>query len=296
MGINTSFSKFLFYQKSKGINFESTVTLGRMKLYTSVDEIKNNIVKYGSSKKIEEVNFTDEYAEPFFKILGATKQDSMDYSDYENANILQDLNKAVPENLHNKYSVVLDSGTLEHVFNFPVAIKSCMDMVKVGGHFIGVTPSNNMFGHGFYQFSPELYYRVFAKENGFEITQMCIGVFGDDGDVEKWYDVKDPVDVNSRVTMINSRETFLFVVAEKIAAVEPFTTTPYQSDYAATWESKIEADGNAESTTLKSVYRKYVPKTLKNKIQQFRGKINKPRYADNYVGIINPKHFTEINF
>jgi len=32
----------------------------------------------------------------------------------------------------NKYDLVFDGGTLEHVFNFPVAIKNCMEMVKVG--------------------------------------------------------------------------------------------------------------------------------------------------------------------
>ena len=49
-----------------------------------------------------------------------------------------------------------------------------MEMVKRGGHFIGVTTLNNFCGHGFYQFSPELYYRVFAPGNGFEVVKMYV--------------------------------------------------------------------------------------------------------------------------
>ena len=69
--------------------------------------------------------------------------------------------------LKNKYTLVIDGGCLEHIFNFPVAIKNCMEMLQEGGHFIGITPANNLMGHGFYQFSPELYFRIFSKENGF---------------------------------------------------------------------------------------------------------------------------------
>jgi hypothetical protein len=296
MAINNSFAHFLFYQRTKGVNFERTITLGRMRLYADKEQLKSYIKKYGASVPFEKATFTEGYAEPFFEILGAKKLDSIDYSDYENASMIQDLNKPVPESLHGKYSVVLDSGTLEHVFNFPVAIKSCMEMTSVDGHYIAVTPANNMFGHGFYQFSPELYYRVFSKENGFEVTQMTIGVFNEDGNVEKWYDVKDPVEVRSRVLLLNNKETFLFVVAKKIEATEIFKTTPYQSDYVATWESKVEADNGAETVSLKSTYRKYAPKGVKSIIQKFRAKMNKSTFQDEFIGTINPAHFKEIKF
>ena len=49
-----------------------------------------------------------------------------------------------------------------------------MKMVKTGGHLMLFTPANNYFGHGFYQFSPELFYRVLSKENGFEVRRMVV--------------------------------------------------------------------------------------------------------------------------
>ena len=41
-------------------------------------------------------------------------------------------------------------------------------MLTVGGSIFVNTPANNMMGHGFYQFSPELMYRIFAEANGFD--------------------------------------------------------------------------------------------------------------------------------
>src|SRR4029079_542898 len=147
----------LFYSKNQGVNFENTCMLGRLHLYATHEQLKECISKYkNATKNIDQVNFKDEYSEPLFEILGAKNVQSMDFSSYENASIIHDLNNPVPKDLHKKFTCVVDGGTLEHIFNFPVAIKSCMQMLSVGGHFIGISPVNNQMGHGFYQFSPEL--------------------------------------------------------------------------------------------------------------------------------------------
>jgi len=75
---------------------------------------------------------------------------------------------------------VIDGGTLEHVFNFPVAIKNAMQMVRAGGRLSLSPPANNYFGHGFYQFSPELFYRVLSAEKRVPLERMIALV--DDGD------------------------------------------------------------------------------------------------------------------
>ena len=93
---------------------------------------------------IDEDEFKDnEYSEPLFKNLGASKIDSMDNSSYEGATVLHDLNLPVAEDMKNKYTVIFDGGTLEHIFNFPIAIKNCMQMLRLGGHIISFTPANN---------------------------------------------------------------------------------------------------------------------------------------------------------
>ncbi len=66
----------------------------------------------------------DGYAEPLFEYLGANKAHALDYSDYEKPTVTHDMNEPLPEHLKSRYTVVLDGGSLEHVFNFPVAIKT----------------------------------------------------------------------------------------------------------------------------------------------------------------------------
>ena len=128
---------------------------------------------------------------------------------------------------------MIDGGTLEHVFNFPMAIKNCMQMLDVGGHFFSHTMANNFMGHGFYQFSPELFYRVFSPENGFCVRRIV--VFEQRVGRPRWYEAADPNDIGERVELINDRPTYLIVHAERIADVPIFAAPPQQADYSAHW-------------------------------------------------------------
>ena len=74
---------------------------------------------------------SQKYADSFIcKMLDIDELSIMDISDYEGAQIIHDLNFVIPERLEKKYDVVIDGGTLEHIFNFPIAISNCMKMVK----------------------------------------------------------------------------------------------------------------------------------------------------------------------
>ena len=230
----------------------------------------------------------------FLKLLGANKVDSMDASSYESATIVHDLNYPISEVLKSKYSVVLDSGTLEHVFNFPVAIKSCMEMLKVGGHYIGITPANNFFGHGFYQFSPELFFRIFDKVNGFKLVKMFFYV--DDLNGCDFYEVSDPNEVKSRVTLINSQRSYLFVIAQKLEIADIFMQAPLQSDYEhILWENKSDSKLETEKLSFIQKIKNLIPLDLKikvmRKIQSYRNKykVLKPS------GISNPMFIKRID-
>lgn len=128
--------------------------------------------------------------------------------------------------------MVLDSGSLEHVFNFPTAIRNCMEMVSVGGHYLACTPANSCAGHGFYQFSPELFFSAFSRENGFEVVKV---IAYEERPNARWYDVMSPVEAGTRVTMNNGFPVYLFVIARKIAAAPVFVTMPQQSDLITAW-------------------------------------------------------------
>jgi SAM-dependent methyltransferase len=108
------------------------------------------------------------YCETLLSHLGATSVDSIDASSYEGATIVHDLNKPLPADLSEHFDSVIDFGTIEHVFDVPQVLRTYASLVRDGGIILIATQADGCCGHGFYQFSPELFYRFFATERGFE--------------------------------------------------------------------------------------------------------------------------------
>lgn len=156
----------------------------------------------------------------------------MDASDFEGASVIHDLNEPVGPDLLGQFDVVFDGGTLEHVFNFPQAVHSCMSMVKTGGHFIMHTPSNNLMGHGLYQFSPELFFRLLSEANGFAVQRLVVCEYGP---VRRWFQANDPAEARARGQVINRYPVALYVEARKTGEVPSRLQTPMQSDYDMRW-------------------------------------------------------------
>jgi hypothetical protein len=294
MAITGNDAKLLFYARKYGVSFEETLTLGRLKLYTSVAVIAGLQSKFGTAEKdVKNITLKDAYSEPLFELLGAKKLDSMDVSNYENASLIHDLNNPIPDTLKNQYSVVIDGGTLEHIFNFPQAINNCMNMIKQGGHFIGITPANNLMGHGFYQFSPELYYRLFCPANGFRIKKMMITAAHPDGSFGDWYEVNDPAEVKSRVVLVNELPTYLMIIAERTTTVSILSTAPQQSDYADTW-SKRTAQKNKNETLSKKIINMLVPAKIRDIYYAVRLKLNTGTLTTKDLGAINDQHYKKV--
>jgi SAM-dependent methyltransferase len=174
------------------------------------------------------------FAEPFFEALGATQIDSLDYSDFEGAHMIHNLNQPIPSDWEKKCDVVYDGGTLEHVFNFPQALRNSMELLREGGRLFIHTCANNLCGHGFYQFSPELFYRALGPENGFEVERMVIFRVGPYGN---WYEVSDPNVIRSRVELITFTPMHLLVQAKRTSIQTIFAQAPQQSDYTAIWQA-----------------------------------------------------------
>ncbi|MEM9821940.1 MAG: class I SAM-dependent methyltransferase, partial [Bacteroidota bacterium] len=145
MGLNINTTKLLLRNRQQGISFERTLTIGRQGLYMRRTAMAKNLKHFGMSQVDVDALFEESggFAESFFKLLGAKQVDSMDASPYEKASMLHDMNLPIKAALQQQFDVVLDGGSLEHVFNFPGALKNCMEMVKEGGHFISISPSNN---------------------------------------------------------------------------------------------------------------------------------------------------------
>ncbi len=247
MGIDLDVAKFLLSAREREVDFRKSLMLGNQNFQFS----KSDYQSLSGAFKLN--NFTQiETGAEFLRFLGAKEVSAMDISDYEGAAILHDLNKPINDELKEKFTLVLDGGTLEHVFNFPTALANAMEMVEIGGHLIVITGGNNFLGHGFYQFSPELFYRALSEENGFRVKRMIAAeVRG------KWYEVADPKKIKGRVELINEKQVYLMVLAQKTASRSLFVKAPQQSDYVEIWRSAEENKINQSSSDkLKNILKK----------------------------------------
>lgn len=120
-----------------------------------------------------------ETAADLFQNLGFETVSALDISDYEGADVIADLNDpTLPDTLGRQFDLIYDSGTIEHIFDAPTALRSLARMVKKGGAIVHATPSNGFLDHGFWQVSPDLY-RTFYAKAGFEVLTSSLFVFWD---------------------------------------------------------------------------------------------------------------------
>jgi hypothetical protein len=232
MGVDAPAAKFLCGAKQMGVDFTTTATIGRQSFFPDPATLRRVFAVLGVSSNAQEFLRANPYAEAFLSLLGAKQTTAVDASDYEGATHTHDMNLPIPGHLREQFSTVFDGGTLEHVFNVPQGLKNCMEMLRVGGHFIQANVANNFMGHGFWQFSPELIYRVFSPANGYRVETVLLHEFMPQG---AWYRVNDPAQVRRRVELCNRRRTYIFTVARRVAVTEIFARPPQQSDYAGIW-------------------------------------------------------------
>ena len=286
MGLDVNMVLFMVDARKRGANFGELVMLGRQQLNVYPGKMVKVLRKHGLPWE----NYCNEaaksqYSEPFLRALGTTKTYSMDASDFEGADFVHDLNTPLPKTLLNRFDTVFDGGTLEHVFNFPVALRNCMEMLRVGGRFIMHTCANNLCGHGFYQFSPELFYRTFSAENGFEVERIVLHRVGP---YNRWYEVPDPNSIQSRIELVTFTPVQMMVQARKIQATNVFAKAPQQSDYAVLWK---------QSATGASASNNGFARGLQNSFPALARLLNGLRYAFIFYtnqSLRNRRHFRPV--
>ena len=99
----------------------------------------------------------------FTEIFKAKSVSSLDNSSYENADEIIDLNLPINKG-YKEFDSVIDFGTSEHIFNVSQCLKNISSLCKINGQIIHCLPSNNSCGHGFWQFSPELFFQLYQRK------------------------------------------------------------------------------------------------------------------------------------
>ncbi|QTN32006.1 hypothetical protein HZ994_06575 [Akkermansiaceae bacterium] len=280
MGLERIGAATFLSMKGRGIPMGSLLTFGRQHFAVSPRDVRD--VPGLSEIMAANPELTlggDAFAEPFFKAVGVGTVESMDASAYESCSLLHDLNNPIPEEWHGRYDIVFDGGTLEHVFHFPNAIANAMNLVKVGGVFVSATPSNNYNGHGFYQFSPELFFRLFNGVNGFRVLMMALS---ESAGRKRIFRVQDPADLGRRISFPGDGPLELVMIAQRCDPSPALSAPPYQSDYSATWkQGTAKAGPGAAASPLRRCLRGILPERLLVRYDSFRwARMHKKRMQD----------------
>lgn len=152
------------------------------------------------------------------KESGATSVRSLDLPE-ERPDYAKDLN--APFQLDHLFDVVFDGGTLEHIFNIPVALSTVSRLLKVGGVFCS-HQILNLSGHGFYSLTPELLFSWF-NANGFADCRCFVR--SKFPFMRRWRELKWE---NKRIELTGVLPFEMWFRAQKVMEVETFTV-PQQS-------------------------------------------------------------------
>jgi SAM-dependent methyltransferase len=236
MGLTYPNIAMLGNAKARGVSFREIVTIGRQYLFLPANPKSCFAAEFADFdfSRYSEHQFADQFLKDF---LDSESVDSIDVSDYEGCTIVSDLNHRVETDLHGRFDAVIDGGSLEHIFDVKTALENYMNLLRPNGSLFIFTTANNHMGHGFYQFSPELFFNVFSETNGFETISVVLDEHPYPGvelsDSHRLYTVSDPSAVRSRVGLVSSRPAMIMVHAVKRSLKPLFATSPVQSDYRA---------------------------------------------------------------
>ncbi len=201
--------------------------------------------------KIKDVYPIDAFT--FFSMFGFAEVHAIDISTYEGADILFDLNSEgkLPDNLCEGFDLVIDGGTLEHVFNIHNAINNMSSMVREKGFIYHAVPLTGYVNHGFYSISPTFFLDYYGSD--FRIKELNIRFWADRSvnyEHEEWGDTfsqdcrlfYDASEINIYMKKMNEvsecGESLLRCIAQKRKKVE--NTCPVQGAVMRLHENTVK--------------------------------------------------------
>lgn len=126
---------------------------------------------FNESAELRAISAEFVHARVFFEMLGIREYADMDAFDFDSPTMRHDLNVPVPASLHGSFGLVVDGGTVEHVFDIRTALANIVAMLRPGGHVIHMASFE--MDHGFYALSPGLFFDFYGA-NGFDDFECAI--------------------------------------------------------------------------------------------------------------------------
>jgi len=264
----------LFMEQSKKQAFANRhlLTIGRQGICFPVDDLK--AWAHQSDFQLDEVQLecsirenrfpTDE---EFFRSLGFLTVDSMDCSEYEGASIICNLNNDIPEELYSRFDVIYDGGSTEHMFNIPKAFENYNKMLKVDGLVIHSLPSTGCLDHGFYMFSPTLFYDYYTQNQWDIVDFYMLNVPCDSFSTWDIYEYGEPGPMLEDVAFAG-RWTIFFIARKR--AESTYRNDIEQHFFKNLWKNKPLEAVEADPVTIEPQELGLVRQTYRMLPEEFR--------------------------
>lgn len=278
MGLSKPAIRFLIRQHRRRPLHGRVLTLGRQCVYATCEEVLAMLREEGVTPAIElsaaerRTNIPQWLGTPceqnlsdvgLFRLLGAAEVHALDCSDFEGAEIIADLNQPLPADLAGRFDAVIDSGTLEHVFDVRRALANVASLLTIGGRAIHISPANQFTNHGFYQFGPTLF-ADFYSANGFADVQVFVAEEKLRGGVSAEFELFEIAPDRQPVWMISRRRLFALCVAARTAD-STADRIPMQGFYRQLFDAQPgdEASPSAAAPSWSAAIKRCLPTGLK---------------------------------
>jgi len=119
-------------------------------------------------------NKNDFVTKDYFQSIGFRDYKSIDINGaYESYQF--DLNKNISKtyNFNQKYDLVINNGTGEHVFNQYALFLNSHNLTKINGIMLNILPFIDWINHGFYNFNP-IFFADLAASNNYKIEKISL--------------------------------------------------------------------------------------------------------------------------
>lgn len=177
MGINKQILKLLLAEEDyKPINGEF-LCIGKQTVNVSQSDLENlfiNRAGYSYLKNLYDNNIFDIstrhsnntiYDHDLLKCISdSAHYNCLDRSDYEGANIIQDMNEIIKDDYVGKFDFIYDGGCLDNVFDPVTFLINSNKMLKPGGRIAHLNVAGSTLG-AYLMLSPEWFFSYYAVNN-----------------------------------------------------------------------------------------------------------------------------------
>ncbi len=145
MAITKQIAKMILSEHARRPITGNLVMGGRQTVVPSIEEIREYMAEFGIPERETEFEIDQDTLAAtgegildrnFFSMFTDAKFHSIDVTDYENAEIIHDMNYPLPDKFKGNFDFIFDGGVMDNIFNPAQFLMNCSELLRPGGRII----------------------------------------------------------------------------------------------------------------------------------------------------------------